>query len=1030
MYEQYHQLFYGNTTLRPLECFDFTFELCDEEISKQRYRLFFKGESQQFYYFKSEPKCIYNYLSIDDALDMEHAQSSAYCLDFSCKKPVNYTKGVRNHVLFEPLLGYLSLTDYEPNWKAGLRVKAENLVINESIELALHVRMKDSTTANHDFSAEPDYIKTIPITSGTYDWTTIEADLLLPPGEVASVTMYIEGKNYSGNLYLESPYLISSNGYNAMPDFAPTIAGYDEIAWIGMNLSKKEWPEFELSINDEVFYTGSFFERCHRQSEIEKNIPNQLLKVGKNHLCIRLISEGRESLPFVINELGLLSYENAPFNIVGFNPDAIVGNDIPILIRTTVDNCTLKLASPNSILRGETQGFDSPGLHVFHATALTPATDISFTLSCGEYTCASTIRQSAVKLPDEVIVGSGDMVYVNSENKEELETFLCWYISQNVGNLLTIRPCYRWCGNRSIHEENWQWFTSLLNELGIKYSHMLDGRELPGLTANPTINTINGKGFLGRQLHERDGAYSYWGFQNQINNPLNAKMYAWMVDLTKQQPKTANPLQPNELIAEEGAVYRYLSPKKNNIGDMRLAAENLIQELAYIKRESTRHTGPSTYFKYFIQAGYEMVGAETMYGPTEILLAFLRGVSRSYELPTDSVHLAMQWSTVPHDTPEHEKRFRLALYVPYMQGIKEINTEEGLWHIEEFYSSYSRMSACCMNHLKHQQDFMRYISTHTRRGSYYTPFAFISGRYDDFRSFGRANVMGTTMNVGAPEQSWKLLQYFYPLTDPSGTLYYTPAPVKPLGFHSGTPRGNVDVLPIESASDKFTYKAMFFAGYNCALKEDMDKLLNFVSNGGKLLAGMVHFSTSTNRNDIEAGNHQLIEHPLTSLVKDLPPSENLVKIPIGKGYLYYVNSNLYPADEQIAPIYEKAIAEITTEILAQEDVYITCPDTVQFTVYDSPDGMRDFYIMATDWYHEDSLLRQAVLSMNGKEYSIDVPANTLLKITVKDGTAAWAEGENGEILSIEDGTPSFQGYGTVTFHIIKDGIHTTQTIHF
>jgi hypothetical protein len=78
----------------------------------------------------------------------------------------------------------------------------------------------------------------------------------------------------------------------------------------------------------------------------------------------------------------------------------------------------------------------------------------------------------------------------------------------------------------------------------------------------------------------------------------------------------------------------------------------------------------------------------------------------------------------------------------------------------------------------------------------------------------------------------------------------------------------------------------------------------------------------------------------------------LVKIPIGKGYLYYVNSNLYPADEQIAPIYEKAIAEITTEILAQENVYITCPDTVQFAVYDSPDGMDEVFLLGCGKYME------------------------------------------------------------------------------
>lgn len=185
--------------------------------------MFFKGETKQFYYLKSEPKCIYNYLSIEDALNIEVAQQSAYCLDFSCDEPVAYTKGVRNHVLFEPVLGYLDLTQYTPDWTAGIRVKTENLQIDGSIQMSFRVRLKESVRASHDFSCDPDYAKTIRINSGTYDWTTMETKIQLPPEQIASVEVYIEANDYSGKLYFESPYLLSENGYNLLPDFAPTL---------------------------------------------------------------------------------------------------------------------------------------------------------------------------------------------------------------------------------------------------------------------------------------------------------------------------------------------------------------------------------------------------------------------------------------------------------------------------------------------------------------------------------------------------------------------------------------------------------------------------------------------------------------------------------------------------------------------------------------------------------------------------------------------------------------------------------------
>lgn len=728
--------------------------------------------------------------------------------------------------------------------------------------------------------------------------------------------------------------------------------------------------------------------------------------------------------------MGLFSYEDELFSIVGVNPDAVVGEPIHVLIRTKQDNCTMHFSCADDSVVGDTQYFAEPYLHVFHVMAVKQANDVECTLSSKEHTCRFNIRQIAVKQEDKIIVGSGDMVYVNAENKEDLETYLSWYISQNMGNLITLRPCYRWCGNRGVHEENWRWFVGLLNDLGMKYSHMLEGPELPGFIANPTKEILNGHGFLGRQLHERDGAYSYWGAYNYIKESSNMQMYAWMMQLTKQYPDTVKALLPREVIAEDNALHCFISPRTNDIQDMRLAVENFIREMKYIRLDSTRHTGPSAYFKYFIQAGYEMVGAETMYGPTEILLAFLRGVSRGYDLTTDSVHAALQWSTSPHDAPEHDKRFRLALYVPYIQGIQQINTEEGLWHIEEFYNSYSRQSDCCRNHLKHQQDMLRYITTHTRRGEYYTPFAFLSGRYDGFCSFGRAGILGTNMSMGTPEDSWRLLKHFYPLTEPAETVYCHFAPKKPLGLHSGTPYGNVDVLPIECNKDKFTYKAMFFAGYNCATQEDMDKLYNYVARGGILLAGIPHFSITTDRKAVECGEHQLIDHPLTRMIATVDEKSLLVKIPIGEGVFYFVNSILYPGDDAIAPVYEKAIANITAEILAQEKCYISCPETVQFTVYDSPDGMRDFYVLATDWYNDDSILRQANLILNGKTYPIDVPADTLLKITVKDDVAVWAESENGEVLAIEGGVPILQGYGMVNFHIIKNGEHTIEVRDF
>lgn len=58
-------------------------------------------------------------------------------------------------------------------------------------------------------------------------------------------------------------------------------------------------------------------------------------------------------------------------------------------------------------------------------------------------------------------------------------------------------------------------------------------------------------------------------------------------------------------------------------------ARKLVANFRYSKGPSTRHTGPSTLFRYLYQAGYDWLGAEQMYGPEEIILSSLRGASRA-----------------------------------------------------------------------------------------------------------------------------------------------------------------------------------------------------------------------------------------------------------------------------------------------------------------------------------------------------------------------------------------------------------------
>ena len=140
-----------------------------------------------------------------------------------------------------------------------------------------------------------------------------------------------------------------------------------------------------------------------------------------------------------------------------------------------------------------------------------------------------------------------------------------------------------------------------------------------------------------------------------------------------------------------------------------------------------------------------------------------------------------------------------------MQGATQINTEEGLWHIEEYYSHFHRFSGCCRAHLAQQQDFFRYVSSHSRTGVFYAPMALLHGRHDGWHGFGSRQPWGWAGKDNSDaENSWKLLRVFYPLSRPGEALYIHGCPTdRPVGYYSGTPLGNVDVLPIECDETQF-----------------------------------------------------------------------------------------------------------------------------------------------------------------------------------------------------------------------------------
>lgn len=1021
----------------------------------QAFKLYVAGETAQCYLKKCEPACTMQYHSISDSLDTEHAVHNSFCLDFSQKTPEKYVKRCFHKFLWKPMLYYLPMPQVPAEWTIGINVSAKKLKIEKGgyVRMRAAVRLSKpgieckSTHGNADIT----YILDIP--EGTYTDKCLNKIITIPEN-TASVSVFVEGRLYSGSLYAEAPFF-GANGENIAPDFAPDTAGIPDFNWRGQHFSRKEWPEFNITLNGEAVFSGEVFERCHRSSDWEIMLPDFAVRDGENTLKINLTSDWRGALSYIINELAVLQIPSNSFTVISCSRIAPIGGYVYALIRTHMDNMKITVTHDSAFSSAGEFFFEKAGLHGIKIAALSAKANASFCLSDGTHEEECTVDAVIHKGNDKVITGTGDMVFIK-QAKYDMTEYLSWYFANNIGNMITIRPTYRWSGTRYLNEDVMRDTARLLNEIGVSYVHMTDGRENPGLASCPPDSVLDGKYYLGRQAHERDGQAFYWN-----SSPLSPEAEAdfdMRLEIFREEPTLTQFPADSVGVFENGKVYTNRSV--NVLHDAAEAHDYTVKLLKGISTYATRHTGPSYAFKYMLEGGYKWVGAETMYSTIEILMAFLRGAARMYGLDTLGVHHAVQWSTTPHEREDHYRRYRVALYSSYMLGATDINTEEGLYRMEEAYERYGRHSECCKKHLAQQQDFYRYVSCHTRTGSFYSNFAFLHGKYDGTNGFVGEKCWGWNQTpLTDAERSWDLLKLFYPDSKPNSNIYYRGACIadKPLGYNSFAPMGHTDVIPVEDSKSFSSYKVLAFLGYNLYDEESLSALSDYVLNGGTLILTRAHLSTSTDYEEVKNnclkfkdgfftfsnGEIQLGKDTYRGMPIEVCLNADEAKIlqrtdsgaPLvisyqrGNGRIILFNTPLYPSNEAIRALYEDVLKEEKLRANEAEPFRVKEERAVEYAVYRQTDGSYHIYFLAIDWYNMSAYERRAVLCFGGDEYEILFPFGRMVKCVYKNGRAVWADSENGEILSVGEKI-NVQGIGKMNFFIAEKGKVTKIPVDF
>jgi len=872
--------------------------------------------------------------------------------------------------------------------KVNIPIKTDKLNVPEGGYLTVELQMYRKKANRHpdDVYDDADVIKDIKITANHEEWFVLSDDVEIP-GDIACILFRIGSKDISGQCHFGTLSLTSGKTTLKVLPFQPYKK--DQKNWIGENLSSKEWPEFELSINGNTFFNGKIFDRASNVGDFEVELPKPV--EGKAELSIKLIDGFPARYPYSVKTVELLETSARDFEVAAIPQIINANKKFALLVYINRPGTKLSIKTSGNISAAEKEKqFNEAGLYSLSFSAAAASLDQFIIISDGTRKAKYSINQIVSKKDDHIYISTSDDIYID-KNFRKFSEYIAWYVREGIGNAFCWRPSEQWSDVTVADPVFYKQSLGILNDLQMPYSLMIEGRTITGRNINPEESWMKGPLYLGRQAHENDGGYYYWGHFR----------WEWLLsDLEAKYRPQGGIFAKNRPIRNARGNFIFYDPFK--LKNMDEGPKYFIDNIKKAKGESIRHTGPSTMFRYLLQAGYEWVGAEQMYGPEEVILSSIRGACRAYGKNDYGTHLATQWASGPYDAPEHVTRLFLSLAISYIHGATQINTEDGLWTTE---SGIDRYSQAGQEHIKVQRDILRFIQTHERRGTLVTPVAVLQGRNDAWKCFGRTNVWsqaGDEWKFGPAEESFDLLNVFYP-GNKLQPIYKFPTPKAPQGWYTSTPYGLIDLLPVEAPPEVLqNYRAIAFLGWNTYSDDDFKRLTDFVKSGRTLLLSGAHLNTELihNKPVVFPKSDQVLKELLgNNYSTATQPYENKV----GEGKVIFFPEKKYPVDVSIKDRYSEALKEIGTTAIANEyrKGWIENSPDIEFAAWDLKDNnYRTIYLLNIDWW-SDTLSHQATLALGNQKFKIDVRRNWLETITISNGVAVMPASMTTDILGME-----------------------------
>lgn len=862
-------------------------------------------------------------------------------------------------------------------------VKRHSLKVEEKGDFGLQLGLyyHKEGRAVDDIYDQPDSLLYISVPEGDGKFQQITQTFTLPEN-VANVFLQVGGTHFQGECWVEAPILKQGKRQVCSIPFMKHEQRTDfKNYWVGCNLATRSWPMWQLEYNGKTIFQGNIFDRASNVADFYIPLPKELVNSGEMKLSL-LKEEHRAAYPYELRGVEIIEESARDYEVIS-TPKYVSRNaSFGILVETNRPNISLQVSANGQVYPAtQTCVFKEPGLHVVEFRAGEAGSSIPFIFDDGQRKEETEVCQVIDKAIEPIYLSVGDDIYM--DKVEELYNYYFkWYLSKRAGNWMQFRPSYQWSGFRIADPKVIGYYTNLLNQLQVPYAWQVEGRTLAGSRINPSLAELASPMFRGKQAHENDGGYYYW--THFLYDGLYCDMAA------RNRPYGGIFAKHRPIYTDHGTFIHY---DPQGVHDMAEGARNFVANLSYSRGESSRHTGPSSLFRYFYQAGYEWLGAEQMYGPEEVILSALRGASRVYNRPQYGSLHAMQWGSFPFTDPKHSLRLYMSLAVAYMHGSSHMNTEDALWADEYMHDRFSPSGKAHM-HAQHQM--LDFVETHARRGELHSNIAIIQGRNDAWKSFGRDNVWsqkGDKWKFNKACESFDLLNVYYPDNIISAC--------GPEGWFTSTPYGTIDILPIEASLDVMKrYEAMVFLGWNTYNANDFRRIHDFVYQGGTLLLSAAHLNEELQPDQPARfpADDAVVRQLLGENYKDL--REKTV-IPCGLGKIIYFPQNDYPIESSLKENYVAVMKEIGEKTISNETDkgWMQAASSVGFSVWDQADR-RTIYLLNTNW-KSDEEAQPSVLIYKNQRFPIQVRQYHIETIHCAEDLAVMPTSNTTDVLSIQ-----------------------------